>query len=44
VSPRISGFWRSFVHFDTTNIKHINTDEIDWRPAVLPVAADELPF
>lgn len=36
VSPRIGGFSRSFAHFDTTNIiKHINTDEIDWRPAVL---------
>lgn len=34
VSPRISGFSRSFADFDTTNIiKHINTDEIDWRPA-----------
>lgn len=45
VSPRIGGFSRSFAHFDTTNIiKYINTDEIDWRPAVLPVETDELPF
>lgn len=45
VSPRISGFSRSFAHFDTTNIvKHINTDEIDWRPVVLPAEASELPF
>ncbi|MYM81125.1 hypothetical protein GTP44_04020 [Duganella sp. FT50W] len=45
VSPRIGGFSRSFAHFDTTNIiKHINTDAIDWRPAVPPVEAGELPF
>lgn len=45
VSPRIGGFSRSFAHFDTTNIiKHINTDEIDWRPAVLPTEVNELPF
>lgn len=45
VSPRIGGFSRSFAHFDTANIiKQINTDEIDWRPAVLPVESDELPF
>jgi hypothetical protein len=45
VSPRIGGFSRSFAHFDTTNIiKHINTDEIDWRPVVLPAEASELPF
>lgn len=45
VSPRVSAFSRSFAHFDTTNIiKHINTDEIDWRPAVLPTESDELPF
>lgn len=45
VSPRIGGFSRSFTHFDTTNIiKHINTDEIEWRPAVLPSTTTELPF
>ncbi len=45
LSPRMGGFSRSFAHFDTTNlIKHINTDEIDWRPAVLPAEAAELPF
>lgn len=45
VSPRIGGFSRSFAHFDTSNIiKHINTDEIDWRPAVPPAEINELPF
>ncbi|MYN42695.1 hypothetical protein GTP55_25455 [Duganella sp. FT109W] len=45
VSPRIGGFSRSFAHFDTTNIiKHINTDEIDWQMAALPVQAGETPF
>jgi hypothetical protein len=45
VSPRIGGFSRSFAHFDTTNIiKHINTDEIHWQAAVLPIGATELPF
>jgi hypothetical protein len=45
VSPRIGGFSRSFAHFDTTNIiKNINTDEIDWRLAVLPAKESEIPF
>lgn len=45
LSPRIGGFSRSFAHFDTTNIiQYINTDEIDWRPAVLPAESEELPF
>jgi hypothetical protein len=45
VSPRAGGFSRSFAHFDTTNIiKHINTDEIDWQMAALPVQAGETPF
>lgn len=34
VSPRVGGVSRSIAHFDSTNIiKHINTDEIGWRPA-----------
>jgi hypothetical protein len=37
LSPRVGGLSRRFAHVDTTNIiKHINTDEIDWRPAALP--------
>ncbi|MYN25458.1 hypothetical protein [Duganella levis] len=45
VSPRIGGFSRSFAHFDTTNIvRHINTDEIDWRPAMLPMHTTDLQF
>ncbi|SDF79983.1 MULTISPECIES: hypothetical protein [unclassified Duganella] len=45
LSPRIGGFSRSFAHFDTTNIiKHINTDEIDWRRMVPPVETTEPPF
>jgi hypothetical protein len=35
----------SFAHLDTTNIiNRINTDEIDWRPAVLPENLAPQPF